>query len=425
MANREKKNLTDRTLKALKKAAAGETYDVMDSTVPGFGVRVSETGRRTFMLVARYPGSSNPTRRAIGEYGALTLEKGRDKARDWIDLIKRGIDPKVQEERERISEHTRQANTFAAVAEDFIREKLPSERKGFEVERDIRRELIPAWGERPITDITPLDVLGVIKKVKARGALYQAHNLLGYARRVFSWAIDQHAYGIEASPCERIKPRAVIGEKLARNRVLSDIELKALWAATEPMGYPYGPMVKLLALTIQRKSEVAEARWSEFDLDKKLWTIPADRMKSGAAHIVPLSDQALAVLETLPRFKTGDCLFSSDFGERPVNGFSKAKARLDELMIEEMKKANSKAKVAPWVLHDIRRTGRTGLSALPIPDMVRELVIAHTKPGLHKVYDQHAYIDEKRQALDLWAARLRNIVEPPPANVVSISRATA
>ena len=118
-------------------------------------------------------------------------------------------------------------------------------------------------------------------------------------------------------------------------------------------------------------------------------------------------------------------LFSSDFGEHPVNGFSKAKTRLDEFMTKEMQRANSKAKLTPWKLHDIRRTGRTHLSALPVSVTVRELVIAHAKRGLHKVYDQYAYLDEKRQALDLWAARLRSIVEPPPANVVSIERARA
>ena len=97
---------------------------------------------------------------------------------------------------------------------------------------------------------------------------------------------------------------------------------------------------------------------------------------------------------------------------KPVNGFSKGKARLDAAMAAVLGKA-----VEPFVLHDIRRSMRTGLCAMPnMPDLVRELVIAHTKPGLHKVYDQFAYLDEKRHALDLWAARLRSIVEPPAAN---------
>jgi integrase len=137
---------------------------------------------------------------------------------------------------------------------------------------------------------------------------------------------------------------------------------------------------------------------------------------------VPLSPAALAVLSELPRFKSGEFLFSTTFGKKPVSGFSKAKTRLDRVMLEKLQERMGKrAKIEPFVLHDIRRTVRTGLSALPIPDLVRELVIAHTKPGLHKVYDQHSYVSEKAEALTLWATRVRNIVEPPPDNVVAIA----
>jgi integrase len=167
----------------------------------------------------------------------------------------------------------------------------------------------------------------------------------------------------------------------------------------------------MLALTGQRKSEVAEARWSEIDPARKLWTIPAERMKADSAHVVPLSDDVVALLESLPRFANGDYLFSTTAGAKAVNGFSKAKERLDREMAEELGSTPQ-----PFVIHDIRRTMRTGLSALPVPDLVRELVIAHTKPGLHKVYDRHAYL--ARHALELWAARLRSIVAPPSSDVV-------
>jgi integrase len=179
------------------------------------------------------------------------------------------------------------------------------------------------------------------------------------------------------------------------------------------MGYPYGPLFRLLLITGQRRSEVGEARWCEFDLDARLWTIPAERMKADAAHLVPLSAEAMTVLAALPRFDRGDHLFSSTFGAKPINGFSAAKARLDGLMAERLPGAP-----AGFVLHDLRRSTRTHLSALPIPDLVRELVIAHAKPGMHRVYDLFAYIDEKRSAMDLWASRLRSIVEP--ANVIPL-----
>jgi integrase len=145
-------------------------------------------------------------------------------------------------------------------------------------------------------------------------------------------------------------------------------------------------------------------------------------MKAGAAHVVPLCDDAITVLDGLPRFQ-GDYLFTTTDGSKPVDDYSKSKERVDELMLAELRRADPKATLPDWVLHDLRRTMRTGLSAIPgISDLVRELTIGHTKPGLHKVYDQHAYIDEKRAALQGWEARLRSIVTPPPANVTPFAR---
>jgi integrase len=384
-------------------------YDVWEQD--GFGVRVSYEGRKTFVLMARYKGKdSNPTRRRLGVYPAMTLAEARQKANRWHELIKQNIDPSEEEKRQQDAETRRRANTFAPVAEDFIREKLAGERKGYEVERDIRRVFVKEWGPKPITDITAGDVVYLVKRFGKEGKLYQAHNLLGYARRLFNWAIGQHAYGIETSPCDRLRPRDIIGAKKQRTRILSHEELRAAWRAGHRLGYPYGPLFRLLLLLGQRKSEVADARWSEFDVTRKIWTIPAERMKADAAHIVPLSDDALEILKALPSFNDGDYLFSMTFGKKPVNGFSKAKMILDREMLKVLRAEDAKAELVDFVIHDIRRTVRTGLSAIPnISDLVRELVIGHTKPGLHKVYNQYAYLDEKRFALDAWAARLRSI----------------
>lgn len=418
--------LTDRKLQSLrnKPAAAGKTYDVADGDVPGLMVRVMPSGARTFVLVARFPGKTNPTRRSLGSYGELTLEEAREKARTWRGLLRKGIDPQIEEDQKKQAELRRQKNNFCAVAEEFIKRHSSKTRKAAVIERELRREFIGSWGDRPITDITQHDVVAVIDEVVDRGAPYQAHNLLGHVRTLFNWAIARGVYGLDRSPCDRLKPAAVIGKKLARKRVLTDPEIRALWNACDAIGYPYGPIFRLLLLTGQRKSEVAEASWPEFNLDAKLWTIPAERMKADAAHVVPLTDEAIKVLRSVPRYKRGEHLFSTMFGERPVSGFSKAKTRLDEVMLNELRNtAGDGTRIEPFVLHDIRRTVRTGLSALPVPELVRELVIAHTKPGLHKVYDQHAYLDEKRKALDLWAARLRTIVEPAPADVISLAAA--
>jgi integrase len=422
-----KRTLNDRALKALKPALPGKLYDVTDTVVPGFGVRVSDSGRRTFILIARYPGSRNPTRRALGEYGELTLERARTKARDWLELIRKGIDPREDQERQRLAQHRKRANSFAAVAEDFIKDKLATERKGKEVERDIRREFMPVWSGRPIAEITPHDLRAVVKAAKDRGAPYQAHNLLGHARRLFSWAIDQQVYGLESSPCDRLKPKAIIGEKRPRSRIFDDDELRAFWRAAQRMSYPYGPALRMLQLTGQRHREVTDARWGEFDLEGKVWAVPPERFKSDATHRVPLVDDVCALLTSLPRFRRGDHLFSTSFGERPTVISDKIKGKLDVRMLRTLKAMArrrgddpSRIELKPWVIHDLRRTLRTHLSALRIPDHIAEMVIGHGRQGLQRVYDQHRYLDEMREALAMWAARLRSIVEPPPANVVDL-----
>jgi integrase len=404
-----KKRLTDRALKALKPKR--HRYDLMDADVPGFGVRVTEKGRRTFILIARYPGSSNPTRRAVGEYPAVSLEKARKRARDWRDLVEKGIDPKAHEARLKREELRKHQTTFAAVAEDFIERHIKGQRRAKDTEREIRNELIAQWGERPITSITREDVVILVEAVARRPAPYLAHVVLGHVRSLFNWAINRGAYGLENSPCDRLKPASLIGAKQPRQRTLSDAELRSLWQASETIGYPFGPLYRLLLLTGARKSEVAGARWPEFDLNKKVWLVPPERFKSNATHMVPLSDQAVAALESLPHFTKGNYLFTTTFGERPVGGFSKAKVRLDKLM-----------GAPPWVIHDIRRTVRTRLASLRVPDMVAEMVIGHGRKGIQRVYDQHSYEDEMREALELWAARLRDIVTPPPENVVSLKR---
>ena len=408
-----KNHLTDRKLKSLRRK--GTRYDVMDADVPGFGVRVSEIGQRTFILIARYPGSSNPTRRALGEYPALSLTKARERAREWRELIRKGVDPKAEEERLRRIELRKQATTFAAVAEDFIQWHVKGQRKAKDTEREMRKELITAWGERPIASITREDVVGLVEAVARRPAPYLAHHVLGHARSLFNWAINRGTYGLESSPCDRVRPTSLIGAKQPRQRVLSDAELVAVWNGSETLGYPFGHLYQLLLLTGARRSEVGGARWGEFDLKKKLWTIPPERFKSNASHLVPLSDAALVIIKSLPRFTKGDHLFTTTYGEKPITGFSKAKVRLDEMM----------GNPPPWVVHDIRRTVRTRLASLRVSDLVAEMVIGHGRKGIQRVYDQHTYESEMREALELWAARLRDIVTPPPKNVVRLKKERA
>lgn len=407
------RNLTETYIRNLKPAEDGQRYFVADAVVPGLKLRVTGKGKKVFVLWKRFGGSPYPTARSIGTYGVLTLAEARAKARAWLLTISSGEDPRALEKARREAESERRDMTFGSVMEDYLRLHVAKTRKATDVTREIRKELLPRWKDKPLSEVTRRDVKKMIAEILERGATYQAHHCLGHARTFFNWAIDEEIYGIESSPCERIKPKKAIGEKKPRQRVLKDPELKALWAAADSLGYPMGPLYRMLMLTGQRKGEVAGAQWREFDLAAKVWTIPPERFKSDAVHRVPLSDAVMAVLAELPSWAGGDFLFSSTDGRIPVNGFSKAKARLDKAMGDP----------DPFVIHDIRRTVRTRLSGLKVPHEVAEMVIGHGKKGLARIYDQHEYQNEMRAALDAWALRLQSIVDPRTAyNVVTLEK---
>lgn len=424
-----KTRLTDRGIRALKPAKPGQRLIVKDTVVLGLAVRVTETGTKSFVLHARYGGSTKSTRRLLGRCGELSLEAARDKARMWKAMIADGDDPGEAEKRRRQTERDQreaaEASTFGAVAEAYIVDiEQQQQRKAPQVARRIRNEFVTRWERRPIASITSADVLVVIDATKARGKRTQAHHLLADVRTLFNWALARDCYGLTGSPCDRLKPKKLIGKRSMRARVLTDDEIRAFWKACEALGFPYGHLFKLLLLTAQRRNEVSEGVRSEFDMDGALWTLPPARMKSDAAHVVPLSKTAVGILRSLPDLR-GPYLFSLSFGRKPVNGFSKAKTALDELMLADLRRADPDAVLEDWVLHDLRRTGRTRLSALRVADVVAELCIGHRQKGLHAVYDQHAYLDERRDAFESWAGRVRDIVEPPPANVTQLRSTVA
>jgi integrase len=401
-----KQRLTDRTLAALKPKA--KQFDVMDADVRGLGVRVGKASK-AFILLARFPGSKNPTRRTLGDYGVMTLAEARDKARDWRKLLSEGKDPGIEEDRRKLAQSRRQENSFATVAETYFEHmKRMKLRCGCEVERTIRRELIPRWAKRPITDIKRDDLLEVIDDCVKRGLPSQAHHVHSYTSRMWNWAVERGTYGLESSPADRLRPAKVIGPKVVRQHILTDDEMRSLWHAADETGYPMGPFVQILMLTGSRRNEVAGMRWREIKDD--LWTVPAERFKSDSTHLVPLSPTAMAILADLPRFRKGDFVFTTTMGEKPISGFSKSKKRLDKKMGE----------AEPFRLHDIRRTVRTGLSALKVSETVAEMCIGHGAKGLRRVYDQHRYVAEMREAMTAWAARLRDIVTPPPANLIKL-----
>ncbi|MDB5617478.1 site-specific integrase [Tardiphaga sp.] len=426
--------LTPTKIGGLKAAKPGQRYQVMDAMVPGFGVRVTDTGSRTFILRTRFPGSESPSRREIGKCDDLTLSDAREKARRWRELVKKGVDPANEAQRERDAELQKRQTTFAAVADDFIRDKLPGERKGKDVEREIRRDLLPKWGHLAITDVTDKHVASLIK-AKGRDGKVGARNLLALVKRFFRWATAQPEYGLAVLPCANIRATDILGEMpRSAARILSADELFALWRAAGRMPYPIGPAYQMLCLTALRLNEAVDASWSEFDMREKVWVIPAERMKGrdagkkqARAHAVPLTAELIELLESLPRFKNGKYLFSTTAGKSSTWIGTKIKDRLDRRMLLTLRALAKQrgdnpadVKLPHFVNHDIRRTVRSQLSRLKVTEEAREAVLAHARPGIKGTYDLHDYLDEKREALELWAARLRDIVTPRPNNVVQL-----
>ena len=184
--------------------------------------------------------------------------------------------------------------------------------------------------------------------------------------------------------------------------MLSDDEIRAVWAAAESIGYPYGSITfSYCCCTGARLNEVARAKWSEVDLSRRLLVVPPERFKTNQQHLIPLSDEAMAILTGLPRWARSDFIFTAS-GERPVNDFFWAKTKLDAAM--------PAMSGGSWQFHDLRRTFRTRLAELRVADTVAELALGHARKGIQGVYDRHRYLDEIRAAAKSWADRLRAIL---------------
>lgn len=417
--------LTDRSLQALRPPPDSSRSTVWDALMPGMAVRISSKGKRSFYAVKRRAGHRQPTWVLLGVYPVVTLAEARSKAREALSALLAGEDPATLAEAQRRAREEadgrRRASTFGAVAEDFIKRHAMMKRSGGMTASYIRRELIPAWGAMPMAEITRRDVIALVEAIldrggdrpapgrrRSSGGPYAARHTLAIARKLFNWAVGRDI--ISVSPCDRVKAAELDGAPIARDRILTDEEVRAVWNAAVQMAYPYGPLLKLLLLTGQRRDEIAGARWGEVDLERALLTIGPGRMKAKSGHVVPLSPTAVEILRALPRFAAGDFVFSGQTGAKRFSGFSKAKARFDRAVGD----------ISPYTLHDLRRTVRTRLAELGISPFIGELVLAHTQKGVHAIYDLHRYTEEKRGALERWERQLLAIVAPEPTapNVV-------
>jgi integrase len=317
------------------------------------------------------------------------------------------------------------------VAEDYIAEDLAGKRRGAKDAQEIRRELTPRWGKLPVAHLTRDDVLELIEAIKARGHAAMARNILSHIKRIFTWACHQKStrYGPLDNPADIVSPKRVIGPKKPRQRHLSNDELRALWRACLREGYPCGDAVRLMLLTGGRREEIAQARWRELNQHEMLLTIPPERFKSDAEHLMPLSSSASDLMQALPRHAEGDFMFSTTLGAKPINGWSNAKDAIDRRMLRTLRalarargESAGEFKFERWVLHDLRHTIRTRMAELRVPDNIAEMVIGHGKKGMARVYDQHSYEPEMREACEAWAEMLRDIVAGAPAKVTRLKR---
>jgi integrase len=451
--------LTDRAIKATRPAA--KPYDLHDAVVPGLSLNVLPSGVKRFVLLRRFPGGKHPTRRALGAYGELTLEKARAKARQWLELIARGVDPADEMARLRREADARRATTFAAVAEDYIRievlgsGKKPRHRTADQTISALRLILIPLFGHRPITELTAAEILTPIEMIgqigtdrtlirlgirkaahrpgrKPRPAPSQARGLFAFLEMVLNWASDPRAhYGLDRNPLERVR-KSRLGSPERRDHILNDEELAALQAAVARLAPPHRQMYQVLLLSGLRLSEAACASWSEIEGDA--WTIPAERMKgkNGQArpHVVPITSALRKIFDAMPRGSRGDFIFSCDGGATPVvTRGTWLKKRLDRLMLDALRgraaargEDPGKVTLRAFRNHDLRRTCRTTLSRLGVSYDTAEAVLAHALGGVGGRYDHWARFPEKRDALERWAKFLAGLGRPRLAKVTQASQ---
>ena len=426
--------LTDFMVLNAKPAPGAEwAKEVFDTASPGLALRITPDGHKSFVWRGRVKGRKESIRVTLGATSKLKLKDARERARELYHQAHDDLtDPRIAWR----AKAAEALNLFEIVAEDYIRQHVSTLRSKDRTEAEIRQYLMKPWKGRPAASITADDVADVIRGILEDGKGAMARLVLSHAKGLFRWAAmpARGTQRLRTNPAVSLSAKKDFGITLQRRQVtLIPENIRLVWNAADKMPYPAGPYFKLLLLSGQRRGEVGEMQWSELDLDReKVWLIPAERMKGtnerARAHEVPLSPAMLAILLELreTRGKEGDYVFSTNSGKRPIGNFGDLKADLDQKVSEIIEQDGLDIKMPAWTIHDLRRTMRTNLGAIPaIPENVAERVIAHVPGGIVGTYNVHQYRDEKRQALTLWADRLAQIINPPPVgdNVVTMRTA--
>jgi integrase len=412
-------DLSDAWLRNAEPAPEGKRYVRYDVRVPDLGVRVTDKGVVSFFIMKRIAGNPTPERLTLGRYPLLSLAEARKTAKEKLEVIEKGKDPREEEARQRAAEAAekakREAATFRSWAERFKADHLRRLRSGDQLWKHLERDLMPAWGDTLITDIRRSDIKARLNSIETQSGPYARNRRLALIRKLFNFVLDEDEPPIDANPAARIRELA----EERRQRALTDDELAEVWRAAETLSPTYSAIIRLLILIGQRRGEVAGMAWAELD-SEGLWTIPARRMKGKLAHEVPLPQAALDIIKDVHRIEGSSVVFPGRTGKQPIRSFVHVKAALDSAIAEARKQAGIVEPMKEWRIHDLRRTMRSGLSKLKIPHEVAERVIAHI-PGsdVAKAYNVWDYREEKREALQAWANYVQRIINPQN-NVVSL-----
>jgi len=399
---------SDKNIVSMEPPAKGRklSFDSHKDAPRGFGVRVSPKGKKTFVL--RYNADGKDRLMNVGEHPTWTLAAARKKATELKREIDGGVDI-LEQRREKRAEQT-----VALVVDRFCKAHADKLKSGKAVRGTLEKHLIPAMGEKRISEVRRRDVIEVVETL-AESAPRQASLLLTYTKQVMEWAETREIVDLNPIASLRAQKVSRAMASKSRSRVLTDAEIKALWILDEP---PEGMhratllVLKFILATGQRPGEVCKAKLDE--IQGKVWAIPAaHRGKTGDDHVVPLTDTALALIKQAQ----GKAYLFERYKGQPidVNALSKAVLRCRAAIGNDT--ANR------WRPHDLRRTMRTGLAAAGVSETVAETTIGHVRKGIAAVYDQHRYTAEKRAALESWERRLLLIVNgesPDSTKVVSM-----
>jgi integrase len=398
------------TVKAIENFKPGASRrEVPDGDVRGLYLQIFPTGKASWAFRYRFGGRTRKL--TIGASPEIGLKDARDLARAAHLQIASGEDPGAAKQAARTDAKALPGRDMVEkVAAQFLARHVKNLAAAtrIEVGRIVAKEILPTFRGRRLSEIKRPDVIEWLDGIVDRPAPIAANRALGWLKGLCNFAVERGI--IDVSPIAGIKPPAA---ETARDRVLSDDELKAVWEAADALEPVYAGFIKLLILTGQRLREVSEMEWKEIDLDAKLWTLPAARAKNSIEHSIPLSDQTVEILKALPRIAGSDFVFTIN-GRNPIRGTHSVKRRIDTLA----------PPMPPWVLHDIRRTVASGMARLGINLPVIEKLLNHVSgsfAGIVCVYQRHSFADEKRTAMQTWARHVDVIVSgEAAANIIQL-----